>query len=111
MLHKIISVNGAIVLENGTYIYDAHEQDCCESHYLNWEDVDASDLVGHHIDLNDFFERVEGYGIRIKLVDGHPVSIAGHGSNNGYYSNNLSIIVAGPDGKIRYDISECQEIY
>jgi hypothetical protein len=44
-------------------------------------------------------------------IKGHPVRIPGYGSNNGYYSSNLDLVLS--DGKRfekYYDISECQEI-
>ena len=62
-------------------------------------------------DLNDekFFEEVEGYGIRLLPINGHPVSVPGYGFNNGYYSNQLDLIVK-IDGKkvMEIDVTDCQ---
>lgn len=77
------------------------------------DDLTLSDFEGLEFDLttDDFFERIEGFGIALKPTNGHPVRIPGYGSNNGYYSSKLDLILT--DGKTftkTYDISECQVI-
>lgn len=110
-MSKIVKVSDSgLELDCGTRIYDYHPQDCCEQHYLDWSAVDPSDLVGKEIHLDDFFERVDGYGIRIKVVGDHPVAVAGYGDNNGYYSSEILLVVDKPGlTPVEYDISECQE--
>jgi hypothetical protein len=54
---------------------------------------------------------VNGYGIALKPIFGHPVRVPGYGSNNGYYSDQLELIVSnGNDFTKTFDISECQDI-
>jgi len=101
-----------IQFDNGAKLYSYHDQDCCENHYLNFADLQLSDFDGLEFDLSgeEFFKRIEDYGIELIPIDGHSVKIAGHGSNNGYYSSNLSLVIEFGKEKRSYDISECQEI-
>lgn len=112
---KVVRVDSdCITFDNGVKMFSDHDQDCCESHSLYLQDLTLADFDGLEFDLSndDFFERIPDYGIALKPIIGFPVRIAGHGSNNGYYSSNLALCLQ--DDKIRffkkYDISECQDI-
>ena len=111
---KVIKVeNDTIEFNNGVKLFSNHEQDCCENHYLSMNDLTIDDFEGLEFDLSndDFFERIEGYGIALKPINGHPVRIPGYGLNNGYYSSNLDLVVDYPDGsQTNYHIDECQDI-
>lgn len=72
-----------------------------------------SDFDGLEFDLtvDDFFERIEGYGIALKPLAGFPVRIPGYGHNNGYYSDQLDLILSdGGKFKKVFDVTECQTI-
>jgi hypothetical protein len=111
---KVVALDSdGLVFDNGMRLFSDHDQDCCEDHYLNFSDVTLSDFDGLAFDLttDEFFERVEGYGVALKPKNGHPVRIAGYASNNGYYSDNLSLVVTNPNTYSvfkKYDITECQ---
>ena len=111
---KVVSVdNETIGFEDGTKLWSYHEQDCCESHWLDFEHLQLSDFEGLEFDLSNdnFFEKIEGYGIALLPVNGHPVRIAGYGSNNGYYTTNLTLVLQKGRATTReYDITECQVI-
>ena len=111
---KVVSIdNETIVFEDGTKLCSYHEQDCCESHWLDFEHLQLSDFDGLDFDLSndDFFEKIEGYGIALKPTNGHPVRIAGYGSNNGYYTTNLTLVVQkGRTNTREFDITDCQVI-
>lgn len=110
---KVVEVSDkGLVFDNGYWLYDDHQQDCCESHYLDWNYISLEDFEGLSFDLDsdDFFERIEGYGIALKPLNGFPIRIAGYGFNNGYYSSNLSLIVERGGDKKRFSIGECQNI-
>lgn len=52
---KVIKVDSeSIVFENDIKLYSEHESDCCESHYLSFDDLTLSDLelclIGADID-------------------------------------------------------------
>lgn len=111
---KVIKVtNYEIIFDNGLKLSSDHNQDCCESHYLDLEHIKLNDFEDLEFDLSNdnFFERIENYGIALLPIKGFPVRIPGYGSNNGYYSSNLDLILT--DGKNitkTYDITECQVI-
>jgi len=111
---KVVNIGSdAIEFENGVELYSNHDSDCCESHELTLSDLTMADFEGLQFDLtNDrFFNRIPDYGIELIPIHGHSVKIAGHGYNNGYYSDQLDMIIE-KDGKEvkRYDITECQDI-
>ena len=110
---KVVSISDeSLTFENGVTLYSAHESDCCEAHYLSLADLTIADFDGLEFDLSndDFFERIEDYGIALKPLNGHPVRIPGYGFNNGYYSSQLELILKGEGFEKVYDISDCQVI-
>jgi hypothetical protein len=111
---KVVAIDSdSLEFNNGVKLYSNHDQDCCESHYLSLSDLTLEDFEGLEFDLtnDDFFERIEDYGIALKPINGFPVRIPGYGSNNGYYSSNLDLILTnGADFKKTFDISECQVV-
>lgn len=108
----VVKLNDEIVFDNGMKLYSDHEQECCEYHYLSFDDLTLSDFDGLEFDLsnNDFFRRIEDYGIELIPIRGHSVKIPGYASNNGYYSSDLTLILEDDKGNIirTYDITECQ---
>jgi len=112
---KVVQVDSdSLEFNNGMSLHSDHNQDCCESHYLSLKDLTLADFEGLEFDLSndDFFERINGYGIALKPKNGHSVKIPGYASNNGYYSANLDLIITNTNGRgtfKRYDISECQD--
>lgn len=110
---KVLKVeNDEILFENGVRLYSYHRQDCCESHYLSMDDLTIEDFEGLEFDLtnDNFFRRIEDYGIELVPIKGHSVKIPGYASNNGYYSNQLDLILTdGKDFTKEYDITECQK--
>lgn len=108
---KVVKIDDALYFDDGTVLSSYHTQDCCESHDLYFGDLTLEDFDGLEFDLtkDDFFERVEDYGIALLPINGHPVRIPGYGYNNGYYSSQLELTLTGAINKT-FDISECQEI-
>jgi hypothetical protein len=109
---KVIKVLGELVFEDGTRLYSNHNQDCCENHYLDFDYVSMDDFEGLNFNLSNdnFFETIDGYGIHLIPTNGISVPIPGYGSNNGYYSSNLELVLMLPNGTSRiYDISDCQD--
>ena len=103
----------SLEFDNGIELYSTHETDCCEHHFLSLSDLTLADFEGLEFDLtnDDFFERIEGYGIALKPINGHPVRIPGYGSNNGYYSPDLNLILTNNKDFTRtFDVTECQYI-
>ena len=111
---KVIKVDSdGLEFDNGVRLDSNHDSDCCESHYLSLADLTLADFDGLEFDITseEFFERVDGYGIALKPLAGHPVRIPGYGSNNGYYSSQLDLVLSDGKGFSKvFDISECQDI-
>jgi hypothetical protein len=109
---KVVNVSSeCIEFENNIKLYSEHEKDCCEQHWLDFEHITMSDFEGLLFDFtnDNFLEKIEGYGIALKPVNGFPVRIPGYGSNPGYYSSNLSLLITDDkDFRKVFDISECQ---
>jgi len=110
---KVVKVDeDAIYFHNGFKLTSNHESDCCENHYLSFKDLSIKDFDGLEFNLNNgsFFKPIEGYGIELIPIYGHSVKVPGYGTNNGYYSSNLELILSGEKVKIIFDITECQVI-
>jgi len=112
---KVVKVDQySMVFDDGTELSSSHEQDCCENHYLSFEHITLEEVEDLRFDLtkDDFFEKIEDYGIALKPLNGHPVRIPGYGFNNGYYGTNLALTIDNSNMKYhkKHDISECQVI-
>ena len=99
-----------VIFENGYKLYSYHEQDCCENHYLDFEHLSLEDVEDLEFDLySEFFEKIEGYGVALIPTKGFPIRIPGYGYNNGWYSNDLTLVLESPEGvKYTENITECQ---
>ena len=111
---KVIKIDSTgLDFDNGVRLESAHERNCCETHYLSFSDLTIMDFEGLEFDLTseEFFERIDGYGIALKPLFGHPVRIPGYGHNNGYYSSELVLVLSDDKGFRKvFDISNCQVI-
>ncbi len=110
---KVVKVtSNEIEFENGVKLHSEHRRDCCENHYLSFNDLTLNDFEGLTFNLSDdsFFKRVPDYGIELIPTNGHPVRIPGYGYNNGYYSSNLDLVIKGSDFEKTFDVSDCQVI-
>ena len=102
-----------IIFEDGSKLYSHHDQDWCEHHWLDFEHIKLEEFDGLEFDLSgdSFFNRIDDYGIELVPIHGYSVKIPGYGSNNGYYSSELTLVLVDPTGnKKRFDISDCQVI-
>jgi hypothetical protein len=104
--------NEQLEFDDGTKLYSHHDQDCCESHYLSFEHITLGEVAELEFDFSndDFFKKIDGYGIELIPVKGHPVRVPGYGYNNGYYGSDLILIVDVGATQKKYDVSECQVI-
>lgn len=109
---KQITSDG-IIFEDGSKLFSDHLQDCCGHHWLDFEHIKLEDFDGLEFDLSSdsFFNPIDGYGIELDPIHGYSVKIPGYGSNNGYYSSELTLVLVDPNGnEKRFDISDCQVI-
>lgn len=110
---KVVKVGAEqIEFECGVILYSNHERNCCEGHYLSFKDLKLDDFDGLEFDLttDDFFKKINDYGIELIPINGYSVKVPGYGSNNGYYSTDLQLCVTGAGIDKEWDITECQEI-
>jgi len=77
-----------IELENGVRITHYHEQDCCENVYADWEYLEDTDISSLLSDGLIELEIVKGSGFRL-----NGIFIPAYNRQNGYYSDELDIIV------------------
>lgn len=108
---KVIEVTKkGITFSNGTKLYSEHEQDCCESHELCFADLTLIDFEDLEFNLSNdnFFKRVPDYGIELVPISGHSVKVPGYGYNNGYYGNNIDLVLESKEERRVFGISECQ---
>lgn len=106
---KVVTVESEeIVFDNGVRLFSSHDQDCCENHWLSFKDLTLEDFEGLRFNLttDDFFKRVDGYGIELLPIKGHPVRVPGYGSNNGHYSSNLTLCIQGEGIDKSFDITD-----
>lgn len=69
-----------------------HERDCCESVYAEWEAIsDYSRIIGKKYESLTI-KGVEGEGLLL-CFDNEKVFIPCYNEQNGYYSDDLSIII------------------
>jgi hypothetical protein len=113
-LQVVEVLSEGIKFNDGTILKSDHDRDCCEHHWLAFDELSIDDFEGLVFDISgdNFFNKIEEYGIEILPINGHPVRIAGHGYNNGYYSTNIDLLVIDGSGDVvkTYDVSECQVI-
>lgn len=126
---KILKIEGnedesQVIFENGYTLYSQHDSDCCEWHYLDFTMLKSYNIgtaTGKEINIYeqkfDFsngipFERVKGIGVLLIDTEGNKYLINGYGYNNGYYSDEIELVLAkGILVKYRYDVTECQDVY
>ncbi len=111
---KVVNVSSeCIEFDKGLKLYSNHDSACCESHELWFDDLTIEDFKDLSFDLSkdDFFKRIPNYGIELIPIKGWSVKIPGYGRNNGYYSDQLDLILTdGKDFNKSYDITDCQVV-
>lgn len=112
---SVIAFGEGLVFDCGLRLESYHRAYSYAAHYLSLSGLDMSDFEGLKFDLSNdnFFERIEDYGIALLPKNGHPIRIPGYGFNSGNYNSDLSLHLINEDDDIimgDYDISECQNI-
>lgn len=112
---KVIKVTSEYIeFDNGIIMLSEHEQNCCESHYLHFGNLTIDNFEDLEFDLtnDNFFTRIDDYGISLNPINGHPIRIPGYGINNGNYSSDLTLVLIYKNKNFykSFDISDCQNI-
>lgn len=101
---KIIKIENRITFDDGTTITDYHSQDCCESVYADWKQLEDTDIKEKEF-RKIKIEGVKGSGFRL---NGYFVPC--YNSQNGYYGSDLTLEIKHPDKKKEeIDISDFVE--
>lgn len=100
-----------IVFSNGMVWTDYHEQDCCESVYADFGAV-KSLLFAKSEFTKITIEGVKDVGIRIGYSEDdfecNYDIIPCYNSQNGYYSNDLDLVIKSAEYNLVIDITECE---
>lgn len=85
-----------VTFTDGSYITYVHLQDCCEH---NWADFSVLDVFYNGEEFYDYYiTPVDGAGFNLHLVldlygRHHTIFVPCYSVQNGYYSDNLDIII------------------
>lgn len=79
-----------ILFDNGCEITYDHYQDCCESNFADFEQLDD---LARSTSFNEklAFEEVSGSGFRFGNPDGRMFFVPCYSDQNGYYSSDVDI--------------------
>lgn len=101
---KPIKINEkGIVFDNGTQITDYHNQECCESVYADWKQIEELFRNSEFDDIK--IEGVKGSGFRL-----NGFFVPCYNIQTGYYDSDLKLVIEKIDGtKKEVDISEFTE--
>ncbi len=114
---KLLGITGELQFDDGSLLYDHHEQDCCESVYADFDNMVAMvDGKENYVDAKelDFFEDIlksivpiEGLGFYIVTKQGVCLLVSCYNKQNGYYSSDLSLIFVRDRNEQTMDITMC----
>lgn len=123
---KIIEINeDNIIFDNEYRLEYYHKQDCCESVYADFEmlkNYNVSTKTGKSINIKDIdfsenlgelIQGVEEQGFNMVSKIGEKFFVPCYNEQNGYYSDDLELILHKEKAKETVDISEFvkDEIY
>lgn len=113
-----------VIFDNGTKMQSIHESDCCEWHWAAFDTLETYNInpkTGQTISILDLdfpekiqdnIQLIEGEGFNLIASDGSKYFIPCYASNNGYYSDNLQLIITKNKGmKVKIDLQEYQQDY
>jgi len=101
---RLDSDNNAIEFEDGYKLFSFHETDCCERHWMDVGILTMEDVEGLVFKLDgDLVRPIKYYGLELIPTNGYPVKIPCYSENNGYYSNDLTVILKDPRGNTLYE--------
>lgn len=98
---KVTKSWDTLEFDNGLTIEDWHDQDCCESNYLDFEQLQVGDEFPN-LEPKSFIDYItlKEDGFAIKTTDGTPKWVQARSSQNGYYSSGVGMVVKKGDVEI-----------
>lgn len=109
---------GKIIFDNGYRLEYYHDQDCCEYVYADFdilETYNVSIKTGKNIKikeidfsekLSELIEGIEGMGFNIISKIGEKFFVPCYNEQNGYYSNELELILYKQEDKETLNITD-----
>lgn len=102
---KMVTEN-EIIFTNGKCIYYSHEQDCCESNYADFGQLELSAYEVEFDEDNMVFEYSWHYGFRFGSVNTPLFFVPCYSCQNGYYDSTVDIFYDGKrvltvDGEVK----------
>ena len=109
---------GKIIFDNGYILESYHDQDCCEYVYADFdilETYNVSIKTGKNIKikeidfrekLSELIEGIEGMGFNIISKIGEKFFVPCYNEQNGYYSNELELILYKQGNKETLNITD-----
>ncbi len=109
---------GKIIFDNGYILEYYHDQDCCEYVYADFdilETYNVSIKTGKNIKikeidfrekLSELIEGIEGMGFNIISKIGEKFFVPCYNEQNGYYSNELELILYKQGNKETLNITD-----
>lgn len=109
------SVEGGLILTDGTVISDFHEQDCCENVFANWDSLEDSKTLFEEGFTSIKISKVLDSGFNLLVGDGFwgdlRYFVPCYNYQNGFYSSDLALTIKGGTGTIVFDISDSVEYH
>ena len=100
---QVVSINEGIELANGFKLASYHEQDCCESVYADWSSLEDTGFMGRELIDELFIYGQENLGIVLQPdLSNDYYAVNCYNSQNGYYSDQLGLVLSGPFKKARF---------
>lgn len=96
-----------IEFDNGSLLYDYHNQECCEYNYADWNQLEKSAL-DYEFDEKTFKLVPNDYGFRFG-DESRTFYIPCYSEQNGYYSDSVNIVYKNGDDKILQEIQTSGE--
>lgn len=87
-----------VVFDNGSYLYDYHDQECCEDNYAGWSQLEESAL-NHDFDEETFEIIPNDYGFRFGDKS-RTFYVPCYSEQNGCYSDDVNIMYKDKDGNV-----------
>lgn len=84
----------SLVFDNGLVVESWHYQDCCESNYLDFEQLPVGTELPDYT-AAQFVDALtlKEDGFSVKAKDGTPKWVQARSNQNGYYSNGVGLTV------------------
>ncbi|EHN6916959.1 hypothetical protein KJK76_001831 [Campylobacter jejuni] len=91
-----------IEFDNGNFMYDYHNQECCEENYADWGQLEKSAL-NYNFDEETFHLIPNDYGFRFGDKS-RTFFIPCYSEQEGYYSDDVNIVYKDKDDNVLSEI-------